>query len=163
METDYRNLLNIKEDKRENPKNTLKVWVEWDSNDADYIEKTTTMKPERLFGNKKLIYCLAYASCPYDFKGHEWNDAAFCHHITYNYDIEDLCSIISDNDFMAYSDWGDCHTLCNMEIIYYDDNGTPFLVTFDDIIEQFSEMSYEEICDFINEIPDEDNEDEEDY
>ena len=117
METDYRNLLNIKEDKRENPKNTLNVWV----------------------------------------------DAAFCHHITDNYDIEDLCNIISDNDFMAYSDWGDCHTLCNMEITYYDDNGTPFLVTFDDIIEQFKEMSYEEICDFINSIIDEDNEDEEDY
>lgn len=163
MKDDYRNLLTIKEDKRENPKNRIKVWVEWDSNDADYIEKTTMMDPEDLFGNKKLIYCLAYISCPYDFKGHDWNADVFCHHIPDNNDIPYLDAIICDSDFMAYSDWGECHSLINMEITYYDDNGTPFLVTFNDIIAKFSEMSYEEICDFINSIIDEDYEDEEDY
>ena len=156
--SDYRNLLTIKKDERDSPKNVLKIWVEWDSNDGDYIEKTGELEPEDLFGNKKLIYCLAYISCPYDFKGHEWNDSAFCHHITENGDIEELVDIISKNGFMAYTDWGECHTLEDMEIIYYNENGIPYLVTFDDIVDKFEDMSYEEICDFINDIPNEEKE-----
>ena len=153
--SDYRNLLTITKDERDKPKNVLKVWVEWDSNDGDYIEKTEELEPEDLFGNKRLIYCLAYISCGYDFKGHDWNDSAFGHHVTDNCDIEDLVDIISKNGFMAYTDWGECHTLVDMEIIYYNENGVPYLITFDDIIDKFEDMSYEEICDFINEIPEE--------
>lgn len=131
---------------------TLSIWVQWDSNDADYIEKTFEISPKVLFENEKLIYCLAYASCPFDFKGHEWNDAAFNHHITENVDIDGLEEILSDNGFMAYSDWGPCHSLYGLEIIYYDENGIPWNITFNNIIKKFEKMTYDEICKTINSI-----------
>ena len=53
---DFRNLLTIKPQKPIKKKNVLEIWMKWDSNDADYIEKTDEMDPEVLFGCKKLIY-----------------------------------------------------------------------------------------------------------
>ena len=151
-EKDFRNLLTIKPKGSEGLKNRLKVWMKWDSNDADYIERTDIMDPQQLFGNKKLIYCLAYITLPYNFKGHEWNDNVFRHHITNNTDIEYLEDILSDNDFMVYSDWGACHSCYGLKITYYDENETPFEITFDDIHKEFEKMTYEEICEKINSL-----------
>ena len=145
---DYRNLLSITPQKPAEKKNILEVWMEWDS----YIEKTEEMSPSVLFGNKKLIYCLAYITLPYNFKGHDWNDPAFCHHVTENSDIDELDDIIEDNNFMAYTDWGACHSCYGLEITYYDENGKPFNVGFEDIHERWKGMTYEEICKEINEI-----------
>lgn len=155
MKKDYRDLLNIKPKKPVKQKNVLEVWMEWDSNDADYIEKTEEMDPSDLFGNKKLIYCLAYITLPYDFKGHDWNDSAFCHHITDNGDIDGLSDILAENDFMVYSDWGECHTCEDLQITYYDNNGTPFNVGFESIHKRWKKMSYKEICKEINDIEEE--------
>ena len=87
-EKDFRDLLTIKPKGSEGLKNRLKVWMKWDSNDADYIERTDIMDPQQLFGNKKLIYCLAYITERYNFKGHDWNDYVFQHHIPDNEDID---------------------------------------------------------------------------
>jgi len=149
---DFKHLLNIKLQGPKDCKNELYVWMKWDSNDADYIEKTEIMEPKVLFECEKLIYCLAYITLPYDFKGHHWNDAAFCHHITENCMIDDLNDVLSENDFMVYSDWGPCHSLESLAITYYDKNGVPFDVSFDDIHKRWEKMSYEEICDEINNI-----------
>lgn len=151
-EKDFRELLTIKPKGSEGLKNRLKVWMKWDSNDADYIERTDIMDPQELFSNKKLIYCLAYITLPYNFKGHKWNDNVFRHHITNNTDIEYLEDILSENDFMVYSDWGACHSCYGLEIIYYDENETPFEITFDDIHKEFEKMTYEEICNKINSL-----------
>ena len=153
---DYRNLLNIKPLSPTRYKNILQVWVEWDSNDADYIEKSIDIEPKTLFGCKKLIYCLAYATLPHDFKGHGWNDAVFCHHITENKDIDNLEDIIFENDFGCSTDCGRCHTLSDLSIAYYDENGNPFNITFTDIHKRWENMSYEDICKEINEIEYED-------
>lgn len=151
-EKDFRELLTIKPKGSEGLKNRLKVWMKWDSNDADYIERTDIMDPQELFSNKKLIYCLAYITLPYNFKGHKWNDNVFRHHITNNTDIEYLEDILSENNFMVYSDWGACHSCYGLEIIYYDENETPFEITFDDIHKEFEKMTYEEICNKINSL-----------
>ena len=151
-EKDFRDLLTIKPKGSEGLKNRLKVWMKWDSNDADYIERTDIMDPQQLFGNKKLIYCLAYITTPYDFKGHDWNDDVFEHHIPDNEDIEGLRDILADHGFMVYSDWGDCHSCEGIEITYYDENETPFEITFDDIHKEFEKMTYEEICEKINSL-----------
>lgn len=151
-EKDFRELLTIKPKELEGLKNRLKVWMKWDSNDADYIERTDMMNPQELFSNKKLIYCLAYITLPYNFKGHKWNDNVFRHHITNNTDIEYLEDILSENNFMVYSDWGACHSCYGLEIIYYDENETPFEITFDDIHKEFEKMTYEEICNKINSL-----------
>ena len=44
MEKDFRDKLTFTQ-KEENEKNIIKVWQEWDSNDADYIENTFKMRP----------------------------------------------------------------------------------------------------------------------
>lgn len=147
---DYKNILNLK--KNETTKNIIKICTEWDCNDGDLVEKTRKMDSKLLFGDKKLIYCLAYVSLNYNFKGHNWNDIAFCHHIPENKDIDDLYYILDNYDLIAHTDWGPCHSLYGLEITYYDENGISYDVTFDDIISQFKKMTYEEICDFINNI-----------
>ena len=147
---DYKDILNLK--KNETTKNIIKICTEWDCNDGDLVEKTRKMDPKLLFGDKKLIYCLAYVSLNYNFKGHNWNDDVFCHHITDNTDIDGLYDILDDYDLIAHTDWGPCHSLYGLEITYYDENGISYDVTFDDIISQFEKMTYEEICDLINNI-----------
>ena len=152
LEYSYKDLLTISPKQEENIKDVLDVWMQWDSNDGDYIEKTERMSPELLFNNKKLIYCLAYITLKYNFKGHEWNDSAFNHHITENRSIKGLCSILADNDFAVYSDWGMCHSCYGLRITYYDENGNPWNVNFNDIHKRWETMSYEEICNEINNI-----------
>ena len=152
MEKDFRDKLTFTQ-KEENEKNIIKVWQEWDSNDADYIENTFTMRPEQLFGNEKLIYCLAYITCDEDFKkGFGSNDSRFCKYIPDNEDIDELEDILSDNEFMVYSEWGECHSCVGLEITYYDEDGNKFYVTFDKIYDEFKKLSYKEICEKINSL-----------
>lgn len=150
----YKDLLTFKPVKNKNKKNVIKVWVEWDSNDGDYIENTESMDPEEFFGNKKLILCVAYAWLNPDWMGKiDRNGSRFCRYIPDNEDIDDLAGILSEGGFMAYTDWGYCHTLTGLKITYYDENGTPWDVDFDDIYNRWETMSYEEICDEINNAP----------
>ena len=152
---DFKNLLTINSKTGENPKNLLEVWIKMDSNDADYIEKTKSMDPNKLFSNKKLIYCLAYVTaekCADVESTWRHRDPIFGEHVPENYDVEDLRDILADYGFMVYSDWGDCHTYEDMKITYFDENGKEFNVTFDDIHKQFEKMTHMEICDFINSI-----------
>lgn len=149
---DFRGLLTIKPKEENIIKNRLKVWMKWDSNDADYIERTEEMDPEVLFKNKKLIYCLAYITCYYGFKGHGWNDAVFSNYIPDNKDIDDLETILSENNFVIDTDWGICHSCYGIEITYYDKDGEPWNIDFDAIHTDWENMSYKEICEQINSI-----------
>ena len=152
----WQDLLTIKK-KETKIINKLKVWMKWDANDGDYIERTREVDPKLLFENKKLIYCLAYITCNYDFKGHDWDDAVFNNNIPDNKDIDRLVGILGHNGFTIY-DYCDsiCHSCCKdgLEITYYDENGEPWDVRFDDIHKEWENMSYQEICDQINSIGD---------
>ena len=123
---DFKNLLTITPKIGGNPKNLLKIWIKMDSNDADYIEKTKTMNPDSLFYNEKLIYCLAYVTAQKcaDVKSiwERHNDPVFGKYVPENKNVEHLCNILSDNGFMVYSEWGECHTYEDMEITYFDEN-----------------------------------------
>lgn len=154
---DYKNLLKIVsfDSKRSRDYvNILKVYMKWDANDADYIERTDIITPNALFKNKKLILCLAYISTKYNFKGHDWNDSVFGQHITDNIDIEGLKDILKNNDFAVYSEYGLCHSCEDLKIIYFDENGNKFKISFDKIYEHWKNLTYQEICDEINNIPD---------
>lgn len=150
MKEDYKDLLTFRV---VNPvKSRLKITITMDSNDADYITNIVTLDPEILFSDKKLIYCLAYVSCDYDFKGHGWGDIVFGHHITDNKDINDLEDILREYDLLCYSECGCCHSFNKIEIIYYDENGVAHKIGFGKIRERWRYMSYEEICEEINSI-----------
>ena len=148
MKENYKDLLTFN-----TPKNELKFTIVMDSNDADHITNIVTLDPEILFSNKKLIYCLAYVSCEYNFKGHSWGESVFGHYITKNKDINDLKDILGEYDLLCYSEWGCCHSFINkIEIIYYDENGVAHKIGFGKIHERWKYMSYEEICEEINSI-----------
>ena len=152
MKENYKDLLTFKDVTI--PKNKLKFTITMDSNDADDITNIVFLDPETLFSNKKLIYCLAYVSCDYDFKGHGRGSNVFGHHIIRNTDINDLEDILGEYDLLCYSsEWGECHSFEEIEIIYYDENGVAYKVGFGNIRSKWRTMSYEEICEEINSIP----------
>lgn len=148
----FKNLLTIKPFKEDTKKDCIEVTVCWDYNDGDEMDESFDLCPDDFFNDKKLIYYLAYASCPYDFKGHNWNDNVFYHHITDNTDIPDLFEYLSEGGFTIYFEDYPCHSLLYVDIIYYDSNGDKFDITFDDIINDWKNKSYEEICDFLNSL-----------
>ena len=86
------------------------------------------------------------------FAGDNWNDNVFYHHITDNTDIPDLFEYLSEGGFTIYFEDYPCHSLLGVDIIYYDSNGDKFEITFDDIIDDWKNKSYEEICDFLNSL-----------
>lgn len=112
---DFKNLLTIARASKPKCKNKVIVWMKWDSGDMDYKEYTSDpgdITPRMLFGNKKLILCLAYILCPYNFKGHTkddcWGDGGgkFDTNIENNHDIDGLEQILNDNHFAVYDNWG---------------------------------------------------------
>lgn len=152
MDEYWQDLLTIKRKEPKVIKYKLKVWMRWRAEDGDYFERTQEICPKMLFDNKKLIYCLAYITCNYDFKGHGWDDAVFNNNIPDNRDIDDLISTLGHNGFTVY----DCDYLCrsceDLEITFYDENGEPWDIKFDDIHKAWENMTYEEICNQINSI-----------
>lgn len=152
MNENYKDLLTIKPQEIPSKKNVLDIWVEWVCNDDDLIEHSFSTLPENLFNNKKLIYCLAYVTCESNFKDHDWDDNVFNSRIVYNNDIIDLEKIIKENGYMPCNDYDFCHSLSGLGIVYYDENGTPFDISFEDIQNRWAYMTYQEICDEINNI-----------
>ena len=148
----FKNLLTIEPFKEDIKKDYIEITVCWDHNDGDYMNESFGLSPDDFFSNKKLIYYLAYASCEYDFKGHDWNDNVFYHHIPDNTDIPDLFEYLSKQGFTIYFEDYPCHSLLGVDIIYYDDNGDKFSITFDDIINDWKNKSYKEICEFLNSL-----------
>lgn len=152
-EENYKDLLTFS-GLKDNPKNTIKATIEMDSNDGDYITNIIEIEPEKLFGNKKLIYCLAYVGYDNDYFE---DDPVFGNHIEDNKDIIDLERTLRWNDFVCSTDWGICHSYTSLEIIYYDENGVGHNVGFDKIYERWDKMGYEEICEEINSIPEDES------
>ena len=69
-----------------------------------------------------------------------------------NHDINGIMGILEDADLVCYSDWGSCHTLVELEMTYYDENGVAKEISFEKIHKEFEGMTYKEICDKINSL-----------
>lgn len=147
---DYRDTLTFKEDTC-HPTNVIEAWMKWDSNDGDFIEKTETItNVKEFFENIWLHYILAYITLPFDFKGDEWNDAAFSHHITENNKVKHIEDVLGDWDLMCYGEDYPCHSCYGLKLKYFDETGHMSLITFDKIYDEFSHMTHEEIAKRIN-------------
>ena len=153
----YKDLLDFKP--IVNEKNIIKGFVEWDSNDGDYIGDKVFMSPETLFSDQKLIYIIAYSTLPYNFKVKDFdkkikrNECRFSQYLNKNNDINDIMNILEDADLVCYSNWGStCHTLVELKMTYYDENGVAKEISFEKIYKEFKGMTYKEICDKINSL-----------
>lgn len=155
--SDFRDLLKFKPIGKK--QNVIEGFVEWDSNDGDYIGEQISMSPGTLFNDQKLIYVIAYATLPYDFKVKDFDkkkikrdECRFSQYLNDNSDIDDIMEILGDADLVCYSDWGACHTLETLEMTYYDANGIAKEISFEKIYKEFEGMTYKEICDKINSL-----------
>lgn len=147
----------LKFEPQSNKTDMVEIKIKWDANDGDYRNKTVTWGPKYFFEDLKLLYILAYISLPCDFKGRdeEGNNrpTRFSRYVTENNDIEDLEEILDYQELTIYDGYyGNCHSCEKIDVTYYDENGAAFKVTFDGIINEFKNMTYEQICEKINSL-----------
>lgn len=126
-------------------KNIVKIDAKWHYyNDEDPDDDSSvcqnSFNADDFFQDKKLILLLAYLDkyFPGDSKYINAYDLGFvvaCHYKLWPFGKDDeTCSLVELN------------------IIYYDENGKPFKVTFDDIHKRWETMSEKEICKEVNEV-----------
>ena len=161
MKEYYRNLLTFREgvSVSSGSKNIIWATITMDpdakylnQNPNRYITKTIDIDPKVLFSNEKLIFCLAYIMCDGNYEGE--NGCEFClgDFLVEDEEIPDLIKILHSSGFMCYSSQGPCHSLIGLELIYYDEEGKGSEIGFDKIYERWDKMGYEEICEEINSI-----------
>lgn len=124
-------------------KNIVKIDAQWDyyndyDPDVESSECHNSFNADDFFRDKKLIWLLAYL---------EKYLAGNSKYI----DFDELRRILE----FHYKLWPFCTNdeTCSLEelkIIYYDENGNPFKVTFDNIHKRWETMTEEEICKEVN-------------
>lgn len=126
-------------------KNIVKVDATWTYyNDEDPDDDSSvcqnSFNADEFFKDKKLIWLLAYLEkyFPGDSKYIDACELGFvvaCHYNLWPFGKDDeTCS------------------LEELRIIYYDENGKPFKITFDDIHKRWETMPEEEICKEVNDV-----------
>ena len=154
---DFNRGLLIKETPQDEvPKNFVGITIIWndvfDKGSKCYMGNGTIKKDARtFFEDDKLIYVLAYIQKYLNRDIIEKEDIKYIipflhyHNLDVNsskgkYGTDDYCSSI-------------CHSVNELKITYFDENGKKWLVSFDQIIEIiWKDKTYDEICDFINQI-----------
>ena len=91
---------------------------------------------------KKLIWSLAYL----DRFG---IDVEYRDYINYKalFDV-----VSSDNGLWGYAGSTPCHTLSNLDITYYDEDGNPYGIMFIEFNKVWDNLSEEEICKEVNDV-----------
>lgn len=125
------------------------VYVECDANDGDYMKDTIEFDKSSFEEDKLLLLVLSYVS-KYSGKfseGKSWNDGR---HV--DEDFPWLGEYLSDNDILIYAGMCDtpCHSISNIDIVYYDSNGIANKVSLPDVDNLFE--SKEEFVDYLNKL-----------
>lgn len=138
---DFKSLLDIIP-KVNKYRNVVQIDMEWDCGDLDYVERHKEFEADEFFRNKKLIWSLAYL----DRLG---IDIKYRDYINYEalYDV-----VGSDNNL-----WGEmydypAHTLSDLDITYYDEDGNQFAIEFIEFNKVWDNLSEEEICKEVNDV-----------
>ena len=126
-------------------KNIVKVDAKWDYYNSDDPDDDSCMRQnsfnaDEFFKDKKLIWSLAYLEKYFagDSEYIYLNDLSFqifCHYKLWPFGKDDETCLLEE-----------------LKIIYYDENGKPSKVTFDNIHKRWETMSEEEICTEVNEL-----------
>lgn len=123
-------------------KNVVRIDTQWEYGDMNYAECHREFEADEFFKNKKLIWSLVYL----DRFG---RNVEYRDYINYKalYDVVNY-----DNDLWGYAGDTPCHSLVGLEITYYDEDGKPFDVMFDDFNKRWDNMTEEEICKEVNDV-----------
>lgn len=126
-------------------KNIVKIDATWTYyNDEDPDDDSSvcqnSFNADEFFKDKKLIWLLAYLEkyFPGDSKYIDACELGFevaCHYKLWPFGKDDETCALKE-----------------LKIIYYDENGKPFKITFDDIYKRWENMTKEEICEEVNDV-----------
>ncbi len=126
-------------------KNIVKIDAKWYYyNDEDPDDESSicqnSFDADEFFKDKKLIWSLAYLLkyVPGESK-------------YINFDALQ-CKVMFYCNLWPYCKDDETSSIEELKIIYYDENGNPFKVTFDDIYKRWDTMTEEEVCNEVNEV-----------
>lgn len=123
-------------------KNVVKIDAKWDYCDGNYTNKHESLNANDFFKDKKLIMSLAYL----DIYGEYIEDNG-------DIDFDALSNVVKwEHNLWGYGVDISAHSLVELGITYYDENGNQFNVTFDNIHKRWETMSEEEICKEVNDV-----------
>lgn len=130
------------------------VYVECDANDGDYMRDTLEFDKASFEEDELLLLVLSYIS-KYSGRfseGDSWNSPNYGHYVEENDDFPWLGEYLSDNDILIYAGMCDmpCHSISNIDIVYYDSNGIANKVSLPDVDNLFE--SKEEFVDYLNKL-----------
>ena len=135
-------------------KNMYVVWLSWDSNDADYIKDYRYIDGDVLKNNPLLQYVLSYLGGGKNYAKDPKNIRyayAYGEYVDEDVNFRWLSRYLSDAELILYCDWGPCHSIDEMSITYFSDNGVEKQVNVPDFDKLFSGKSRKEMIEFMTE------------
>lgn len=117
---DIRRFISFKQMAISSYQNKVNIWLKWQSQNGECMEKTVKMDASKFFDNYILIATFTYLS---RFGGMLIGSSSEFH---------DLMKILNDNNLVCYAD-GDkttCHSLIDFRVTYFNKNGVPHIVDF---------------------------------
>lgn len=129
------------------------VYVECDANEGDYMRDTIEFDKESFEEDELLLLVLSYVS-KYSgrFSEKRWNSAGYGHHVDKNKDFPWLLEYLSENDIMIFAGMCDtmCHSVSQIRIEYYDNDGRKNKVELPDVDNLFEDKR--EFVDYLNSL-----------
>ena len=136
-------------------KNMYVVWLSWDSNDGDYIKDYRYIKEDILQNNPLLQYVLSYLCGGENYikdPKDKMYKYAYGQYVDEDVNFSWLSGYLSDAELMLYSDWGPCHSLDEIEITYFNDNGVESSVVVPEFDKLFSGKKRKEMVEFMTDL-----------
>lgn len=123
--------------------NCYEIYITWDMNDGDNMSDFCHISEEEFKKDSLFQYVLSYITGgtrfyrPYKSYGK---------HVAEDIHFNWLEDYLIDNGLMLFSDWGPCHSVVNIEMSYYNENGIKedvIIPRFDTLFEGKSEKEME--------------------
>ncbi len=127
------------------------VHVECDANDADYMRDILEFDKQSFEEDELLLLVLSYVSKYYGkFSFDGWNLASYGDRVAENQDFLWLEGYLLKNDILIYAGDTICHSVSNIDIVYYDDKGMANKVKLPDVDDLFE--TKEEFVNYLNKL-----------
>lgn len=131
-------------------KNCYEIYIEWDSNDGDYIRDFYYIS-EATFKNYPLFqYVLSYINGGTKFKNTMFEN--YGRHVAEDTHFPWLEDYLRDEELMLYSDWGPCHSVTSIKMYYYSENSIKKDVVIPKFDTLFEGKTEEEMENFMNDL-----------
>ena len=137
-----------------NDRELYMVHVTCDANDGDFMRNIIKFDKSSFEDDELFLLVLSYVS-KYSGKfsdGKGWNNKCYGHHVDDNKDFPWLSNYLLENDILIFAGMCDrlCHSVSDINIVYYDNNGIANKVELPDVDNLFE--SKEEFVSYLNKL-----------